>query len=133
MQKFLTATELSISERERDVLIKVLGMMESGKIKNSPKKIGSFIHDLPQTSLDYFNMRYFNKTFECGTVGCILGWARYLAPRTFLFDTDYDESPSPLRVLFFEFPRDKTITVKIAAKALRNFLTTGQPQWGKKE
>lgn len=108
-QNFKTASDLGIGDKEFDALCKVLGMLERAEI---PER--KFV----MTSVG---------TPECGTPGCILGWARTIHRGTMCRDTTeplfYPQmGPSPCRAAY------KAGTAQ-AAMALRNFLTYGEPRW----
>lgn len=121
-QSFKSAAELQISEAEQDALIKVLGMLERGEI-----------------DAEHFNMdSYLN---ECGTVGCIAGWAYLVSNEAAFPEVSRDCPKSPARgqhalmKLFrcglgdlFARPSRKTSPDQ-AAIALRSYLTTGEANW----
>lgn len=112
-QNFMTPAELGLDDAEFRALVKVLGMLERKEI---PEK--------------KFDMDIVGKP-DCGTPGCILGWAatvgftgRLLARLqgnekvVKLFLPGQDDC--------FEAYQSNTSQ---AALALRSFLTTGEPRW----
>lgn len=149
-QNFKTANDLQITELVRDSLIKVLVLMETGKLKHVP--------DVPETDIPKFdNTRKFEGKFNmnnwgnvpyegCGTVACIGGTAELVGG--FQFNSNYSLYPRPadlfevcanhssslppdLFELFYPHntPNWADITVKQAATALRSYLTTGKANW----
>lgn len=108
-QMFKTAAELGIIDRERDALVAVLGMMERGEIVDHQ-----------------FSML----RWECGTTACIGGWARRMGGKDLLKhlipfgDRGIDRLCYPILGDY-----TKIASVAMAAAALRNYLTTGEPYW----
>jgi hypothetical protein len=118
-QNFLPASALGgdVTEIERDALIKTLALFERGEVTEISPAIAGH-SDAPGFSMEF--------TFSiCGTPRCILGHADALAGL----------KPFGIKKLAFValgFPqngRAYDATVEQAACALRNFLTTGDPQW----
>jgi hypothetical protein len=135
-QQFLSHDALGIEQVDRDALIAVLGMLERKEL----------VHwrDPDEAPISNgFNMAALISGRECGTVGCICGWA-HVASRGRAFQAlaasarapDWSESisrmPEALKDLFgFGLP-DRQLcgrTVTQSAEALRNYLTTGDAQW----
>lgn len=118
-QNFKTPTDLGISDKEFDALVNVLGMLERCEIKE-----------------EYFSM---GKVKNCGSPSCILGWARHVSSCKNIFALEGDFTkwrrlPTQVRRLFayVESTRDFDAHVASpsqAAIALRNYLTTGEPNW----
>jgi hypothetical protein len=108
-QNFKTAEELRISPNEQHALIRVLGMFERG--------------DVPP---EMFRMNTIGAP-ECGTPGCILGWARTIDASVFKGHPWNDD----VCRLFVRPPSLQVGpgTPTQAATALRNYLTTGEPSW----
>jgi hypothetical protein len=121
MSNFLTAYDLAIKDRERDALIKTLGLMESGHVKHVEIGDTDTITDNVEELTGGFNMGVWN----CGTAACIGGTAEIIGKITFVCSSEH------LFELFYpEGGMDyRTITVEQGAKALRNFLTTGEASW----
>lgn len=113
-QNFKTPTDLGLSDAEFESLLKVLGAMERGEIK--PHQ---------------FNMEYWES--PCRTAHCIGGWADHMSagdvfdnlPTPAINELFYPECYQVGTVLVSGF---KATTVQ-AASALRNYLTTGEPNW----
>jgi len=128
---FLSAKDLDLTERERTALILVLGVLESGEITWTQV---DDIDDMDGPDYEpppgnHFSMAYWLEEGDCGTVCCIGGLAEKLGNVQFPFD-----DPRPVNGLFFPVAFERvielhTITVEQAAKATRNFLTTGHPDW----
>jgi hypothetical protein len=120
-RSFLSATDLGISEVERDALIATLFAFERGEIAN-------------------FTMRHFRET--CGTPACICGWANYFSQGLAFAEVSsmsgvlatkrlYARLPRQLHYLFDiqGFPQQSGATQAQAAAALSNYLTVGEPRW----
>jgi hypothetical protein len=137
-QNFMTAADLGLNDRQFDSLVKVLKLLEVGLLKhvsspryrypgNTPDEINS----LPDPSFDgLFNMASWMCDSDCGTVACIGGTACLLAGDPLLF-LHGEELPA-LDALFFPVPSvgsSNWITTEQAARALRSYLTTGDPKW----
>lgn len=113
-QNFKTPAELKITDAEFGALYQVLGMLERDEIP----------HHL-------FDMCIVGEP-ECGTPGCIKGWARAISGQKFL----QLKIPRNLDDLFFpgdstrHFKRSPyTATPNEAAIALRSYLTHGEARW----
>lgn len=137
-QNFKTPADLGITDAEFSALSKVLGMLERGEIKYSA---GS--RDVPGQR---FNMSIVYHLGSCGSVGCIMGWAKTVGQDRDLFESTCssdDQSTQQQRVnelfLFTDEPNISlmqsigrtinSVTDAEAAIALRNFLTHGDPRW----
>jgi hypothetical protein len=105
---YLSAEALGLSEHRRCALIKTL-------------------NDFEQDRVTEFNMGCWGK--------CIAGYCDTTYGTTFAMRGKYASfvgSGEPLDQLFGSqngLDRLETITVNDAARALRNYLTTGDPQW----
>ena len=144
---FLSAAQLHCSEEERDALIQTLALFESGKVPHNPHPASRTNLTLPK-ELSSFNMQYIAENTECGAVGCILGWARYLSNDTHgykifrdlwkltkeqaaLFNIVREGNESKM-TLYWHRPDNlftQDITTEHAAVALRTYLETGTPNW----
>lgn len=119
-QNFKTAEELKITTAEQESLISVLHMLDRGELKWT----------LWDTPIPHgFNMSRVLDELECGTVGCICGWARKLNP-----DAKFEKyKGTALEKLFmpagWSNGTDGGFTVEQAAHALRTYLVTGEPEW----
>src|SRR5215813_1438675 len=112
-QNFKTAVELGLDDAEFSSLVRVLGMLERKEIPAS-----------------LFKMDEVGEP-ECGTPGCIMGWAISVGfTRNSLGEIEFGE---PVERLFLPGMDDHfqayAATTSQAATALRNFLTTGEPRW----
>jgi len=120
-RSFLSATDLGISEVEREALITTLFAFERGEIIN-------------------FTMRHFRET--CGTPACICGWANYFSGGQAFAEVStmsgvlatkrlHGRLPKQLQYLFDiqGFPEQTAATPAQAAAALTNYLTRGEPRW----
>jgi hypothetical protein len=136
MRNFLSAEELKLTEVERDGLIKVLNALERGELVSYEKwKTTKEKNTKPIIMSSWFNYEF----PECGTVGCIAGWANIMtggkAFKHLVFNmymSDYFRKRPELADLFTSITYaagdsidgDK-MTEKIT-KGLTNFLTTGK-------
>jgi hypothetical protein len=125
-QNFKTATDLGISEVELDALIKVLGMLEREEL------VYTSFHS--PTVPNGFNMTVTDHQDECGTVGCIMGWCRFVAGEEVfnIFERGSTRGyPSRLMKGLFMWGRPGRGNVQPAqaAIALRSYLTTGEANW----
>ena len=121
---FLSAEALSLFEKQRAALIKTLNYMELGLINED---------DYNEDGLKFYMGTWLSKR-DCGTAGCIGGTAMMLANDEELFNnypTKYGSAPDALERLFFSWDDNVHVTVPIAAKQLRKYLTTGEcpRQW----
>jgi hypothetical protein len=120
-RSFLSATDLGISEVERDALVATLFAFERGEIEN-------------------FTMRHFRET--CGTPACICGWANHFSEERAFAEVSsmsgtvatkrlYARLPKQLQYLFDiqGLPQQSGATQAQAAAALSNYLALGEPRW----
>jgi hypothetical protein len=125
-QNFKTADELGLSEVAYNALVTVLGMLERGEI-----------------DAEHFDMDEWwapgrdQRGRFCGSVGCIGGWAVFVAERAG-HGSECWKSPrpahprelTPWNELFYPLDLDAWFaTPAQAAHALRNYLISGNPQW----
>lgn len=113
-QNFKTAAELSITEDQSLSLRSLLGRMERGEI--------------PSNRFDMKNVG----DPECGTAGCLLGWARGKHGKYPWEDgLDTAVANDGLWELFMptQYGGAFDASVTQAAAALRSYLTTGEPNW----
>ncbi len=119
-RSFLAATDLGISEVEREALIATLFAFERDEV-------------------DHFSMRHFRAT--CGTPACICGWANHLSGGAAFPEVSnmsgvlavkslYARLPQQLQYLFDiqGLPQQSGATQAHAAAALSNYLTFGEPR-----
>ena len=120
--EFLTADQIGIKREEYDALLLVLSALEDGSISRA------------EFSMNCWNIRKnvygeWNTGWEiahpfCRTVACIGGWGEVLG------NIEFDGTSKPLDGLFSPMGVEwKYITTEQAALALRNFFTTGVPDW----
>lgn len=111
-ENFKTAAELGLRDTEYSDLVRLLSMFEQNKI---PARL--------------FNMKIVGQP-ECGTPGCILGWARTFDRHAFTHGwhstVDATLNFETCNLLAVNWGR---ATPAHAAKALRNYLTTGSARW----
>ncbi len=136
-RNFKSAKALGLSQIDYDGLVKALGAFER-------EEVVSFTMDTFEHPKLFNMMCWHTKTAECGTMGCIAGWASELTNgEAFSWvRADYhinaiaeglEKLPANLRILFI--PNDHVrhelsrITTSQAAQALRNFLATGDANW----
>jgi hypothetical protein len=122
-QNFKTAADLGLSDVEFSSLVTVLGMLERGEISDS-----------------HFDMTSFRKKVECGTIGCLCGWAHEVSGgKAFpelvvaapLVTTGLLARLSPeLRGVFW-INANRVVKVRPAdaAPVLRTYLMTGKNTW----
>jgi len=124
-QNFKTAADLGISKAEHLALQKVLGMLERQEFVETDWK-----SDGPLPPLG-FNMGMCFDKDECGTVGCIGGWAAYFMshpdPSAYVKESIRDGA---LHGLYWDHRcSGGNISQEAAAAALRSFLSTGDANW----
>lgn len=120
-QNFKTAADLDISKAEVDALIKVLGMLERGELEHHPS-------NQPDTP-NGFNMGHWGAQTDCGSIGCIKGWAQFSGLHVFWFVERYSPVEGLFQVDNIHLRPWTEITASEAACALRNFLTLGEARW----
>lgn len=131
-QSFLSAAALEITEPQREALQKVLVLLETGKLQHS------VVHDeyeddavVPFTG--HFNMINWKSETEngCGTAACIGGTAELISGVKFgkwWHHNGLDSLFAPSREAV-PYSKWHDITTQQAARALRSYLTTGDPKW----
>ncbi len=125
-QNFLTAEELGLTEKGYQGLHKVLRMLEGGELVYSPRRP----HALSKIPPNGFNMATCWDKHECGTVGCIGGWAGFYNEKGWVDGMKDERVKSNLHMLFCPKSPRSHYTVDQAAHALRTYLVTGTPDWG---
>jgi len=136
-QNFKTAADLGIKEVEFDALQTVLGMLERGELIYGKTPLAKQFR-LPNE----FNMAVVLDESDCGSIGCLCGWAHIVSGRQAFaeligrsWENEYEviqAVPANLRRLFrFGAIAGSLYDIKPeqAAVALRSFLTTGEPRW----
>lgn len=130
-QNFMTAAELNITNIELRSLIGVLGMLERGEL----------VHRRDPFEVEVYGSNEFNMGMtvdsNCGTIGCIAGWAYYLSggkafPEIVDSGNDWNRDSGKLRDLFGIGKSTcflDRITPVEAACALRSYLSTGFARW----
>jgi hypothetical protein len=139
-ETFLSAQALDISNRRYKAIVGALAFLESGKVTHSP----NYEHGIVGKGKNFNMSCWYNSTsYECGTVGCIGGWAEWVDARERkvklewhslfpmeLFHHSNHNFHAGLNNLFYptvDLPDD--ITIPQAIKAIRNYLTMGFPDW----
>jgi hypothetical protein len=120
-RSFLSATDLGISDVERDALIATLLAFERKEI-------------------EHFSMRHFKAS--CGTPACICGWANHLSEGHAFPEVSTMSGERAVRVLYRRLPRELQYLFDIqglprqagatqaqAVAALTNYLTLGEARW----
>ncbi len=129
-QSFLSASDLGITEPQKAALMKVLVLLETGKLRNCPMGGPS---DSAKMYSGQFNMNQWSAENECGTIACIGGTAELVGDLEARELNDAAYSHKPLHALFYPYivdNRDWTdITTAQAATALRSYLTIGDARW----
>ncbi len=133
---YMTAEDLKISQELHSALIKVLGMFERGEMQHVKYKDG-FLPDLGKDQFG-FNMAVGKFYTDCGTVGCFAGWASEIM-KCDVTEIFADVATMGLACLFYGHSvrtfiiggpfRLSEVTTEQATLALRNYLTTGKPDW----
>lgn len=134
-QSFKTAEELGITEKQKEALMKTLVLLETGKLVHTslPRLKDRYVGE--QKFSGHFNMEEWSVSHFCGTIACIGGTAELIGG--LLGDERFIKlyrsiGHSDLHHLFYpnlgRYPYSE-ITVEQAAQALRNYLTSGKPQW----
>lgn len=130
---FLSAQVLRIQPWERESLINLLPCLEGP----TPERIRGVRTAQPAS---WFDMREGCVTSECGTVACIGGWVAILGGYTIPERINhYVSHASVISALYYPLrnlpsgsllrKRAWAATPAQAARAVRNFLTTGRPAW----
>lgn len=128
----LSAKKLGITQKELNALKRVRDGLREGRyrhVKNCD------LRDAKSDGRPIFNMEGSAWNASCGTVGCIGGWMAMSMGMSTLAASDYvhDTSPAALHPLFFPHGVDlfhwDRITPKRAARAIDNFIETGDPKW----
>lgn len=134
MDQFKTPAELKVTQIEFDALVMVLDGLEKGRLNDIPVEEAFY---MPKVL-----------SLNCGTKGCMLGWAWLLSEKKafdgpglraagdgnpYMCGREFDHRPM-LDNLFFPDSDDgdfdcAEVEPENAAKALRNFLTLGDPLW----
>jgi hypothetical protein len=124
MQNFMSADTLGLKEIEYTSLIKVLVMLETGQIERNKEELL-----IPGKMM--FNMDdWCSGNHHCGTVSCIGGTAELVGGFKFVQWKIKHDRPE-LYELFYPttYNNFSDITAQQAARALRNYLTTGKANW----
>ncbi len=126
---YKTAEELKISEKEHTALQQVMQMLESGEIAERDL----YQHLVHQTKPKVLHMGSTRCSTACGTAACIGGWVAILTDEEnideYVWGQNWLNNPrAPLHNLYWQHTRGRTTTAQ-AAQAIKNFLTTGDPNW----
>lgn len=143
-QSFKTAKELGISQQAIEALQKVLVLFETEKVRYIPEDEYQLrgYPDMPyavdssnpNSAKILFNMSSWSSPRDCGTVCCIGGTAALISGIDFNAlvhsrNGISKEIQSLYRLFYPDCSGYDDVTVDQAAQALRNYLTTGEPQW----
>jgi hypothetical protein len=133
MQNFKSATDLGITEPQKNALMKTLVLLETGKLTHVPDK--EIKGDMPKgkrTFSGMFNMGAWSgaDAHRCGTICCIGGTAELIGNVTFGGGFGRGIESPALKGLFYpSIDSWDSITTEEAATALRSYLTTGDARW----
>lgn len=121
---FKTAEELELVPQFYEGLIRTLVLLEAGEIEYQDARISVIATPEGLTGL---NMGH----HACGAVGCFLGWGQKLGGMRF---RDVPTIRATHSFVSLVRPRDwhsnpSQYTPERCAKALRSYLTTGEPDW----
>ena len=135
---FLSSDALSLTPKEYSALVEVLHELEDGEIVYDPTC---------KTERKGFNYASIAVHHDKGTCACIAGWAKIIGGNHTFAAAIEKEAFGPVRSmiigisprvdalidLFFGPLYRKwelaSVTPQEAAKAIRNYLTTGNPNW----
>lgn len=121
MQNFRTAEELKISPELFDGLHQVLRMFERREL------VWASVTNMKPGG---FNMAHEFAKDDCGTAGCILGWARFLSKGKVSIGNSISNNPELCRLYSGWGDMNlHALTVEQAEHALRAYLVTGQADW----
>lgn len=134
---FLSAERLGVSQKARDALITVLGMMERGEIKHAKMFAQELVCVVGASMPDRLNGMQMARVWsyaECGTAGCLLGWARWVADDiTLITGSERDDNKELLNLFCMGgYSGTKSVfdlTPADVAPALRGWLTNGTVVW----
>jgi hypothetical protein len=139
VDKFLSAEQLKLTDRQRTALIKTLNLMETHGIDhekhiNGPTLTGSWRFDMREWVSPESTLKN-----ECGTVCCIGGTASLLDGGPYassitnsIFHDQWGKltGDQNLANLFYRWSkRGKKVTVDCASQQLRKYLETGMCPW----
>jgi hypothetical protein len=133
-QNFMRPVDLGLNDRQFDALVKTLKLLETNKLQHATSPRYRF--EIRPEDCEFnglFNMATWISGSACGTVACIGGTACLLANDPLLFFCGQPAGNTD--ALFFPvFPpgscvNQTKITTEQAARALRSYLTTGDPKW----
>ncbi len=123
-RSFLTAADLKLSHGEVEALIGVLHMLERGELVDTKRG--------ESTVPNGFCMSTVSDEKDCGTAACLMGWAQFISKSDKVFDVVFcgDRYPQSMYELFmFGDSRRHAVKGEQAARALSNYLTTGDAKW----
>jgi len=127
-QNFKTAADLDITEQQRAALMKVLVLLETGKIEYTimdddwPVGFG-------QPFTGHFNMHTWGREAPCGTVACIGGTAERIGNVIFKGYPTNERLGDLFEPRAIRAEKWKDISPSQAATALRSYLSTGNARW----
>ena len=129
-RNFKTAAELRITDETYEAAVRVLGRLERGELAYHDRT-GRFL-DMPPVQGEMLAMSVTHVDHSCGTVACLGGWiaVEMGIPKHLIHDFVYEAAPYAMHRLFFP-PEDEMtrVTPEMAAQALRNYLSAGDPGW----
>lgn len=131
-QSFQSATDLEISEMQKDALVKTLKLLETDAVEHSTAfDFDRCDHEHTRQAFSgQFNMRYWAESGECGTIACIGGTAELITGVRFgLTWVGNDRLANLFQPQTLPLETWSAITTEQAARALRSYLTTGDAKW----
>jgi hypothetical protein len=133
MANFKSASDLGITEPQKEALMKTLVLLETGKLTHVPDPIESPEYIIPFEERQFsgeFNMSSWSKSHHCGTVCCIGGTAELVGSLPVYSLDPSCASNAGLHNLFYpQVGGYNQITPAQAARALRSYLTTSDAKW----
>lgn len=138
----LSAKELKLTEIQRNGLVKVLRMLETGELIHVPNIYDRWYDENPEKNKpdlppQYFNMgNIFTVTeMNCDTACCIAGASDMWGGTNFIDETGSLRNDLKYGLLDLFCPEAvdqsewRDITIPQAVLAIRNYLTTGDAKW----
>jgi hypothetical protein len=122
----MSARKLGLAKSQYEALKKTLDLLESGELIH----MSDVKRKTPKPKF-VFNMNHWKlQSYSCGSVCCIGGTAELVGNLPAFSLNTVAADNQDLKDLFYPMKDDMNkITTKQAAAALRNYLTTGKPNW----
>lgn len=130
-QNFKSHVDLGIGEVEQTSLVKVLGMLERGELQHGMYPLARMFRQSNES-----NMATLLNEANCGTIGCIAGWAHHISGGEAFpeiaagnWEVRWNRSLIDLFGIGRSIGSLYHLTPAQAATALRSYLTTGDAKW----